>query len=185
MTRTRFCHTLGAGGKPSTWLPPGKLADLLNNHTVHVLSPHAHVIVLCVCPQVFMHVVMSERSAIFSYVPWCFPLLRRCFMGYLVVFPLIHAINTCNICDSTYVASSSGVHSTFLMHMLFPKRSAILLKMSVLLFIAVLLLSWAVLLYSSPFMLQSHVTSDIPLESRHLLVCTQHSLCAWCFPNAL
>ena len=29
---------LGAGGKPSTWLPPGKLADLLNNCTVHVLS---------------------------------------------------------------------------------------------------------------------------------------------------
>ena len=39
---------LGAGGKPSTWLPPGKLADLLNNYTVHVLSPHAHVIFWCV-----------------------------------------------------------------------------------------------------------------------------------------
>ena len=41
-------HTLGAGGKPSTWLPPGKLADLLNNSTIHVLCPHAHVIFWCV-----------------------------------------------------------------------------------------------------------------------------------------
>ena len=66
----------------------------------------------------------------------------------------------------------------------FPKRSVILLRVSVLLLIAVLLLSWAVLLFF-PFMLQSHVTSDIPRASRHLLVCTQHSICAWCFPNAL
>ena len=39
---------LGAGGKPSTWLPPGKLADLLNSYTVHVLSPHTQVIFWCV-----------------------------------------------------------------------------------------------------------------------------------------
>ena len=66
------------------------------------------------------------------------------------------------------------------MHRVLPKRSVILLRVSVLLLIAVLLLSWAVLLYFSPFMLQSHVPSDIPHASRHLLVCTQHSICAWC-----
>ena len=42
---------LGAGGKPSTWLPPGELADLLNNYTIHVLYPHTHVMFWCV-PQI-------------------------------------------------------------------------------------------------------------------------------------
>ena len=42
---------IGAGGKPSTWLPPGKLADMLNNYTIHVLYPHTHVMFWCV-PQI-------------------------------------------------------------------------------------------------------------------------------------
>ena len=97
------------------------------------------------------------------------------FMGYILILSLMHTVITYKICYSTCVASSSGVHSTFPTHMVFPKRSVILPWVSVLLLIAVLLLSWAVL-YFSPFMLQSHVTSDVPHASRHLLVCTDHSL---------
>ena len=93
----------------------------------------------------------------------------------------MHTAITCEICNTTCVASSSGVHSTFPTHMVFPKRSVILLWVSVLLLIAVLLLSWVVFLYFSPFMLQTHVTSDIPRATRHLLVCTQHS--TWGAPS--
>ena len=78
---------LGAGGKPSTWLPPGKLADLLNNYTVHVLSPHAHVIFWCV-PTIPYARCDVRTSAIFFHVPWCFPLLRCCFFcAILLYFP--------------------------------------------------------------------------------------------------
>ena len=138
-------EVLGAGGKPSTWLPPGKLADLLNNCTVHMLSPHAHVIFWCVPTMPYARgdvrtlCNLLSRSLVLPIAALLF------FLCYLVVCPLIHAIITCNICYSTCVASSSGVHPTFPMHMVFPKRSVILLNVSVLLLIAVLLLSWAVL----------------------------------------
>ena len=140
---------LGAGGKPSTWLPPGKLADLLKKY-ISTCYLHTLISFSGVCPEFLMHVVISECSVIFSHIAWFFPLLRCC-------FPLLSCYVSHAHCASQKLCDT--------------------LRVSVLFIIAVLLLCWAVLLYFFPFMPQSHVTSDIPHASRHLLVCIQHSLC--------
>ena len=111
---------LGAGGKPSTWLPPGKLADLLNNSTIHVLCPHAHVIFWCV-PRI-PH-ARGDIQTLCNILSHSLVLPIAAFLEPLVILPLMHAVITCTICYSTCVASSSGVYSTLPMHRVLPTRS--------------------------------------------------------------
>ena len=78
---------LGAGGKPSTWLPPGELADLLNNYVVRVLSLHAHVC-FCVHSQFLLHMVMSKKLCNISLAfPGVCPSRTAAFLGCILIFP--------------------------------------------------------------------------------------------------
>ena len=172
----QLCESLGAGGKPSTWLPPGKLADLLNNSTIHVLCPHAHVIFLCVpriphargdirtlC-NILSHSLVLPIAALVLF--WAILSFFPCSMlSSHVTSAIQHALRRLLVCAQHSPCTCS-----------FPKRSVIFLRVSVLFLIAVLLLSWAVVLYFS-FHAQSHVSSDVLRALRHLLVCIQHSIC--------
>ena len=81
------------------------------------------------------------------------------FLGCLVVFLSFHATITCDVWYSTCDASSSGVHSTFHLRLVFPKHSVILLWFFPVLLIAALLLYLA---FTMLFMRKSIITITCP-----------------------
>ena len=81
------------------------------------------------------------------------------FLGCLVVFLSFHATITCDVWYSTCDASSSGVHSTFHLRLVFPKHSVILLWFFQVLLIAALLLYLALTII---FMRTCNITITCP-----------------------
>ena len=160
-------------------------SQICSKKTLYTCCLHTFISFSDVCPQFLMHVVMSERSAIFSHAPWCFPLLRCCFselscdisvdsccnhMQHLM-FHTRCAISWCapnipharglskTLCD-TSLAVPDASHCCAAAYQ-------------------------GCLVVFTSFMPQSHATADIPHALRHFSTCPQHSLCTRCFPNAL
>ena len=142
-----------------------------------------------ICSIITLYTCYLHTFALFSDVchnaPWCFPLLRCCFSELSCDISVDSCCNHMqHLMFHTRCAISWCAPNIPHAHGLSKTLCDISLAVPDASHCCAAAYQGCLLVFTS-FMPQSHATADIPHALRHLIACPQHSLCTWCFPNAL